>query len=262
MAVHRREVSLSDSTPIVSFTFDDFPRSAVQVGGAILKSYGVRGTYYAAMGLMDHVNALGQHFSAADIETVLRDGHELGSHTFSHVSCRALTLGQFEQEADRGKGTVERVSGPGLAHHFSYPYGHVTHRAKPRIGSMMSSCRGIIPGVNASPLDLNLLRANSLYSKGFDPGTIDRLIRLNVEKAGWLIFYTHDISNSPSAYGCTAAEFESVVRLATKGGGLVLPVREAVCRANAFQAHSKRACAREILAEGPGQLHDLVGHRR
>ena len=36
---------------VVSFTFDDFPRSAWSNGGAVLEEYDVRGTYYAAMGL-------------------------------------------------------------------------------------------------------------------------------------------------------------------------------------------------------------------
>ncbi|MGZ6012840.1 MAG: hypothetical protein ACXWK0_13450, partial [Caulobacteraceae bacterium] len=36
--------------PVVSFTFDDFPRSALTEGGGVLRERGWAGTYYAAGG--------------------------------------------------------------------------------------------------------------------------------------------------------------------------------------------------------------------
>ena len=91
-AFNRRDFNLYRSGSMVSFTFDDFPQSALHIGGSILKSYGVCGTYYAAMGLMDQINGLGRQFSAADLAILLQDGHELGSHTFDHLSCRSSSL--------------------------------------------------------------------------------------------------------------------------------------------------------------------------
>jgi hypothetical protein len=82
----------------------------------------------------------------------------------------------------------------------------------------MSSCRDIAPGINKSPVDLNLLRANSLYRSSFHLDSIDRLLALNEERRGWLIFYTHDISMNPSAFGCKPFELEDVVKLAIKEG--------------------------------------------
>jgi peptidoglycan/xylan/chitin deacetylase (PgdA/CDA1 family) len=34
-------------SPVISFTFDDFPRSALVKAGAILRERGLAGTYYA-----------------------------------------------------------------------------------------------------------------------------------------------------------------------------------------------------------------------
>ena len=223
-AVNRRELPLAGSGPMVSFTFDDFPQSALHVGGAILKSYDACGTFYAAMGLMDQVNDLGRQFCAEDLQTLLRDGHELGSHTFGHLSCRSSSLRGFEGDVWKGKQAVERVAGADRPHQFSYPYGHVTFRAKARVGAGMSSCRGIAPGVNESPVDLNLLRANSLYSRSWDLEGVHALLERNERCRGWLIFYTHDVSPSPSRFGCTPGEFEAVVRLAVERRAKVLPV--------------------------------------
>ncbi len=233
-ALDRRELPLGERGPIVSFTFDDFPRSALAVGGAILKSHGVRGTFYAAAGLMGQVDALGRQYREEDLYELLRDGHELGSHTFGHVSCRRLPLERFEADVIKGKEAVERVAGHGKPHHFAYPYGHATLRAKGRVGALVSSCRGVIPGVNESPVDLNLLRANALYSGSRALAAVDHLLRENEERKGWLIFYTHDVAEAPSAFGCRPGEFERVVKLAVSSRAAVLPVGEAAgCPASA-----------------------------
>jgi peptidoglycan/xylan/chitin deacetylase (PgdA/CDA1 family) len=230
-AVERREVPLPDMGPLVSFSFDDFPLSALHVGGAILKSYGISGTYYAAMGLMGTANHMGPHFEAEDLAMLLKDGHELGSHTFGHVSCRALPLRDYEAEVRKGREAVERITGGGQFHHFSYPYGHVTLRAKARIGARFASCRSIFRGINTSPVDLNLLRANRLYSWSFDLDAISRLVTQNERQRGWLVFYTHDVSVRPSAFGCTPAQLESVVKLVARARATVLPVGKVAERA-------------------------------
>jgi hypothetical protein len=92
------------------------------------------------------------------------------------------------------------------------------------IGNEFLCCRGIFPGVNTSPIDLNLLRANSLYSGNFDIEAVKRLFKENEERKGWLIFYTHDVSDKPSPYGCTPEQFKSVVDCASKMKNLVSPV--------------------------------------
>jgi peptidoglycan/xylan/chitin deacetylase (PgdA/CDA1 family) len=222
----RRDFRLPEAVPTVSFTFDDFPQSALHVGGTILKSYGACGTFYAAMGLMGQVNALGQQFCAEDVQSLLRDGHELGSHTFGHLSCRSTSLGSFEIDVLKGKLAVERLTGGDGPHAFSYPFGHVTLRAKKRSGAWASSCRGIVPGINESPIDLNLLRANSLYSRSLGLDALGGLLQANDKRRGWLIFYTHDVSENPSVFGCRPAEFDTVVKMACQRGARILPVAQ------------------------------------
>lgn len=223
-AMSRRKFRLTNDKPIVSFTFDDFPKSALHVGGEILKDHGVRGTYYASMGLMGTVNHLGEHFDEGDLEHLLADGHQLGSHTYSHLSGRTTGLAELEADAVRGRQAVEQITGASGSHHFSYPYGHATLRAKPRIGRLMSSCRSTTPGINKSPVDMNFLRANSLYSHSFDIDRVKRLIEENEKCCGWLIFYTHDVRKDPSQFGCTPSELQRVLGLAVDTSDCILPV--------------------------------------
>ncbi len=231
-AFNRRDFNLNGAGPIVSFTFDDFPQSALHIGGCILNSYGACGTYYASMGLMNQVNDLGRHFSAVDLEDLIRDGHELGCHTFDHLSCRTSSFLDFQANVVKGMKAVDQLMGGGMLHQFSYPYGDATFQAKRRIGENFSSCRGIIPGINESPVDLNLLRANYIYSYCFDIDAIDRLFEANQRCKGWLIFYTHDISETPSSFGCKPGEFESVVKLAVRKKNTILPVGQVLLGAS------------------------------
>src|SRR2546429_5422660 len=62
-SLYSRKVAWGNRGPVVSFSFDDFPRTAYTVGGAILKRLEVRGTYYAAPGLMGTTNRSEEHTS-------------------------------------------------------------------------------------------------------------------------------------------------------------------------------------------------------
>jgi hypothetical protein len=52
-ALCRRPVKMQNTAPLFSFTFDDFPRSALEVGGKILRAHGVAGTYYVSLELLN-----------------------------------------------------------------------------------------------------------------------------------------------------------------------------------------------------------------
>ncbi|HME34273.1 MAG TPA: polysaccharide deacetylase family protein [Candidatus Sulfotelmatobacter sp.] len=222
-ALYRRTALLGDRGPIVSFTFDDFPRTAYSTGGAILEAHGARGTYYATVGLMNVTNELGELFVADDLGPLLENGHELGSQTFHHSSCRSVSLAAFRSDVQEGMKAVEQVTGHNSTN-FAYPYGHVTLRSKKTLGPAMSSSRSVIPGFNGPEIDLNLLKANRLYGDIEQSEHVEDLILQNQKQKTWLIFYTHDVRPSPSEYGCTPALLEFAVSCAAKSGSRILTV--------------------------------------
>lgn len=215
-SVFRRTVYLYGHGPIVSFSFDDFPRSAFTVGGDILKRYGGRGTYYVAMDLMNSTNALGEQFEQGDLHLLARDGHELASHTRSHLSSREVSFATFCDNVKKGREAIAEMTGLQDSGNFAYPYGDVTLEAKRKLDLGLASCRGTCGGINGPEIDLSLLRANSLYGDVRQLERAKTLIRQNQRIKGWLIFYTHDVTENPSAFGCTPALLESTVAYAAQ----------------------------------------------
>jgi len=226
-ALYRRPVVLKNREPLVSFTFDDFPRTAYTVGGSILERYGAHGTYYAACGLMNTRNQLGEQFRLEDVDALLEEGHELASHTFSHISSRSVSCDNFCDDVKLGNDAVEKLSGIHSGN-FAYPFGHVTLATKRSLANSVTSARSIFPGCNGPEIDLNLLRANSLYGGLEELQRVEELIAENIQRNGWIIFYTHDVQAQPSAFGCTPALFEAAVAHAAHAGCRILPVQEAV----------------------------------
>jgi peptidoglycan/xylan/chitin deacetylase (PgdA/CDA1 family) len=245
----RRSVALENRGPIVSFTFDDFPRSAASAGAAVLECFGVRGTYYAAMGLMNTANELGEQFRSEDLASLLGKGHELASHTFSHLSCRSVPLSAFRSDAEKGRKAIESACGENSGN-FAYPFGHVSLRAKRTLGPLFASSRSVISGLNGSEIDLNLLRANCLYGDLSASRGVEDLITQNLKQATWLIFYTHDVRPAPSPYGCTPALLEFAVSAALRSGSRILTVQEAVTEFETGVANLEEAEASALTVAG------------
>ena len=90
----------------------------------------------------------------------------------------------------------------------------------------MSSFRGIYRGLNGPMVDLNLLRANTLYGDTDRFAELQWLLSENERRRSWLIFYTHDVRQNPSPYGCTPSLLEKIVSVAAERGFRIAPVGE------------------------------------
>lgn len=226
-ALGKRPVSSAWPQGVASFTFDDFPRSALIHGGAILERHQARGTYYTAFGLAASTDELGEMFDGGDVRSAHLSGHEIACHTYSHRNCARSANEALRAEVRDNAGAIAPiVDGCGMTS-FSYPFGAVSPQAKAVMGRSFSSCRGIQPGINEKVPDYAELRANKIYASQFDQAKMKDLIDRTSASGGWLIFYTHDVQNSPSAFGCTQAQLESVVEYAARRMP-ILPVRNVV----------------------------------
>jgi len=224
----RRSFRMSHNDPMISFTFDDFPRSAYRTGGRILQKHGLAGTYYLSMGMLNRTTDSGEIADRETIGNVLRDGHELGCHTYSHPDPWAVGSGQFESSIIENRRTLSDLF-PGEAFKtFAYPYGVATPETKRIAGKYFICCRGGKQLFNSGNIDLNFLNAYFLDSrKKESPSSVMNIISGNREAKGWLIFVTHDVAEDPSPYGCNPGFFDEIVRFSLDSGAVILPVARA-----------------------------------
>jgi peptidoglycan/xylan/chitin deacetylase (PgdA/CDA1 family) len=224
--VFRRLIELRDIGPVVTFSFDDCPRTAITNGGAIVEQFKGRATFYVAMGLEGTRNRLGEQFHAADLRGLSDRGHEVATHTFSHLSARRASLDVFLKDVQHGEDALRECLGPSASTNFAYPYGEATVRAKMCLGPQLWSCRGTQGGLNGPFVDLNLLRANRLYGGTERSEAAKSLILENEVRRSWLIFYSHDVAETPSAFGCTPALLEEVASFASGRRARIATVAE------------------------------------
>ena len=224
----RRPFLISLQRPLISFTFDDFPRSALLAGGSILKRFGLAGTYFASFGLVGKQTPSGQIFFPDDLTTLLKQGHELGCHTFAHCDSWATATKTFENSIIQNHAALNRLFPHSEFKTFSYPISLPRPRTKARIADYFLCCRGGGQTFNTGKSDLNQLSAYFLEKTRDNFQAVKDLIDRNRQACGWLIFVTHDISNNPTPFGCNPEFFERVVQYAIGSGAQIVPVVEAL----------------------------------
>ncbi len=223
-----RPFRVNSQKPIISFTFDDFPRSALLTGGAILEQFGLKGTYYASLGLMGTTSPTGPAFVPEDLHTLLERGHELGCHTFDHCHSWNTDPKIFASSILQNRSALERLIPRGFFRTFSYPISPPRPQIKQAVAEHFVCARGGGQTFNVGTTDLNYLRAYFLEKSRDDRGAITRVIDGNRAASGWLILATHDVCRTPTSFGCTPDVFEEIVRYAVSSGARILPVVDAL----------------------------------
>lgn len=220
----RKRLVIRTPQPLISFTFDDFPRSALLTGGTILNRFGAVGTYYASLGLVGKETPSGFSFVSSDLKTLLQQGHELGCHTYSHCHSWKTKTAIFERAIIENRVALSQLVPCAEFKTFSYPVSSPRPMTKRTTAKYFLCCRGGGQTLNAGTADLNQLSAFFLEKNRDRIDTVKDLIDLNQDTRGWLIFATHDVSRDPSPFGCTPEFFEEVVQYSVNSGACILPV--------------------------------------
>ena len=228
--VFRKPLAMRNTAPLVSFTFDDVPDTAYATGAPMLEEHGARGTFYVSGGLAGSTQPDWRLMSAADCLDLHRRGHEIACHTYSHRAAQTLDAVETNAEIVRNRMFFKSIARDIRPDNFAYPYGSVSPRSKRQFQRYFRSCRGVTGGINAGQVDLALLRAVPLSDGRTDHAAVSRLIEDTVRQNGWLIFYTHDVTANPTAFGCTPGLLDHALARAHEAGCTVLPVRDALRR--------------------------------
>lgn len=224
---HRRIVPIRCEAPTISFSFDDFPKSAWECGGRILASHGARGTYYTSFGLLGKMAPVGQCFDDQDVHALAATGHELGCHTFSHSHAWRTEPEVFRRDLELNDAAFKaRFPGHSMQT-MSYPISGPRPGNKKAAGERYICCRGGGQTFNVGQVDANFISAYFLEKARGDLSAVHHLIDQTCRANGWLVFATHDVTANPTRFGCTPDFFENIVKYAVDSRARILPVGEA-----------------------------------
>ena len=140
-------------TPVISFTFDDVPDTALSHGASILEAHGLRGTFYIAGGLSGRVEPDRRLISAEGCSELIRRGHEVGCHTFSHDKMRTLSTGALAHDLETNRTWLQAIGLDGGRSNFAYPYNAAWPPARSLLRQRYRTCRAGGDSVNRGPVD-------------------------------------------------------------------------------------------------------------
>ena len=223
----QKKIAINLSEPIISFTFDDVPNSALINGEDILSKYGYQGTYYISLGLMDKTTPNGGYCDPVYLNKIIKNGGELACHTFNHIRLYSSSKEQILLDLEKNKKKIDEII-PGYSFsNFSYPYGEQTMTSKIIIRDKYKSARSIKSGINSGAIDLNNLKAVML-TDDVKPEDIFAMIEKTIKSNGWLIFFTHNVETPVLPYGCSPNYFETITKYCFEKKINVLTIEKAV----------------------------------
>lgn len=221
--------------PIVSFTFDDFPKSAANEGAGILDHVGGKGTFYACTSLAGTQTATGEQFDKSDIDSLLNSGHEIGAHTHTHLDCSKAKLSDIRLDIELN---IRHLEGMGVSniHQFAYPYGETRPSLKQELTDWFETARGVLPGINTVTSDRLQLRSFELTP---DAKTVRRAaaaIRAAHYNPTWIVIFTHDVSQTPSPFGTYRQDLKQLAEMARDIDADILSVGAAMEKMQTLRA--------------------------
>ena len=107
-------------------------------------------------------------------------------------------------------------------------FGYGSFARKRQLQTAFKTCRSIVPGVNEGGVDMQFLRSLPLIDRRIDRHGIERAFDTVEKNNGWLIFYTHDVADQPSPYGCSPGRLNHALEVASRRNVAILNVAEAV----------------------------------
>lgn len=209
---------------VVTFTFDDFPKSAAVNAAPILEQRGWRGTFYTCSGLEGRTNHLGRLWDAEDLVRLIDAGHEIGCHTCRHVDGARAKPDELLGETLANAQALERF-GVKKPVSFAWPFGEANPLTRRNCATDFATLRGIKKGINHGVVDRSNLKATELDP--VDASVNQQLIDEVVATGGWLIFFTHDVGLQPTRWGCHTDTLCDLLERVARAGLTVMTMEQA-----------------------------------
>lgn len=226
--VPTKKLTMRNTRPLVSFTFDDAAATACTIGAGLLEQIHARGTFYISGEKCGKPSPTGRLATVEQLKALHANGHEIACHTFSHMPVVGISRQALASDLDRNRLFLQSILGDSPISNFAYPYGDISFATKRYLARRYDSCRALTPGVNADVADLSVLKSNALEQASVGRQDVSHLITETVRRNGWLLFATHDVDDAPTRYGVRPDLLAFAMRSALAAGCRLVTVAQAL----------------------------------
>jgi peptidoglycan/xylan/chitin deacetylase (PgdA/CDA1 family) len=211
-------------TTIVSFTFDDAPKTVFEVGFPILKHYQFPATLYVSTRNTEYDD----YMNWDQIAAVAQEGWEIGAHTHTHPHLTKLS--DAEVLDDLLTSTQEFAKHGYAPVNFASPFGDMDDRVLSIISRHYASHRTAWPdGVNSIPPDPYNLVAYEV-NRDTTLAEVSTVLDGLQSQGGWLVLLMHHVSSKGEAmeheYGTNL--LEDIAQLVQTKGFPVMTMGQAL----------------------------------
>ena len=218
------EATRANSSVMVTFTFDDVPKSVFTVGFPILEKYHYPATIYVET----RNTTFNGYMNWDDVGVVAKAGWEIGAHTHTHPHLTKLTNEEILE--DLLISTQEFAAHGYAPQNFASPFGDMDERVLAIIKRHYASQRAAWPnGVNVGELDPYNIQSYAI-SKDTTWEEMSNLLDGLQREGGWLVLQMHDVTPK----GVTVGQqydtnlLEDIVEEVHSRGFPVITIRQAL----------------------------------
>ncbi|MEQ1781242.1 MAG: polysaccharide deacetylase family protein [Hyphomonadaceae bacterium] len=220
---HACQANVAPDRPVVTFTFDDFPKSALNGADVIEKHNGRAGFYACTSFLGQRSPLMGEMFDAETLAELRARRHEIGAHSHTHLDCARDPLSKIERDIGENLVALSETGHDEHVSAFAFPYGETSYAAKRWVGDVFATGRGVLAGVNCGEVDRSQLRAVELGASEMHRRRALAALKLALAQKGWVFFFTHDVGASPTDYGAPTDLIEELAVRAVEAGAVLAP---------------------------------------
>jgi len=216
------------TSPLVSFSFDDFPKSAATIGAEIMEESHILATYYLTGSNCQSCFENVEQYDGDDVLRLYKAGHEIACHSYAHPRLRGRTKEEIAVDLANNLSFARALIGQDFQFQsFAYPYGEFDASSRGLMGDSFETARGVYRGVNKATIDFANLRTVPLELRRFNAAYLRSHIDDAIKNNGWIIFFTHDVADNCTNYGSTPKILFDTIQEVKSAGIEVLTVRDA-----------------------------------
>lgn len=211
--------------PMVSIVFDDIWATAANEGAQTLQQRGMKGSFYVVSRFT--LNPTDKYANQAQVDALLKAGHEVGSHSFSHQPMSTLAQAPMIHELRSNNAWLKTLGSEGTG--MAYPFGDFSEKVEQEVYRFHQYARTSLTGLNDRSTNRYRLRILPVTAE-----TTTLELKMWVDAAErtstWLILLFHDIKNGPGDFNYTTSlqQYQEIVAYIHSKKLTVLPVHQAL----------------------------------